>query len=96
MWPHRAVWIAPDFGDCADEIGYFHQGSDYIGMGRSHLGSERAVGGGQSQYRGTIDGSGHGNIGNSVNCVLLVGVVGGLETRSGSSDLGATPFELGC
>ena len=65
-------------------------------MENGHLGSERAVGGGQSQCRGTIAGSGRGKIGNSVNCVFLVGVVHGLETSAGSGDLSVTPLEVGC
>ena len=65
-------------------------------MRRGYLGSESAVGGGQSQYRGTISGSGRGKTGDCVNCVLMVGVVGGPKNSAGSGDLSVTPFEVGC
>ena len=100
----RADWLAPEFGDYAGEIGDFQQDRYKLGMGRGHLGSERAVGGVQSRYRGTIAGSGRGKIGDCVDyvllvgvvCVLLIGVVGGLETSAGSGDLSVTSFEVGC
>ena len=46
MWPLRADWLAPEFGDCAGDLGDLQQGSDELGMGRGHLVSERAVGDG--------------------------------------------------
>ena len=92
--PRRSNWLASEFGDCAGELGGFHQGIDKLGMGRSHLGSEHAFGGGQSRYRGTTASSGLGNIGNFVNFILLVVVVSGLETSVGSGDLSFTLFEV--
>ena len=65
-------------------------------MVSGHLGSESAVGDGNSRYRGTITGSGRGKIGDCVDCVLLVGVVGGLETSAVSGDLSVTPSKVGC
>ena len=75
MWPRKADWLALEFGNCAGKLGDFKKCSDMIGMGRVHLGSERSVGGGKSQYRGTIAGSGGGKIGDCIDCVFLVGVV---------------------
>ena len=65
-------------------------------MGRGHLGCERAVGGGQSRYRGMIADSGHGKTDDCVGCFLLIGVVDGLETSVGSGDPSVMPFEVGC
>ena len=79
--PHKADWLAPELGNCAGELGDFQRGSDKLGMGHGHLGSERAVGGGQGQYRGTVSGSVCVDIG--VSC-------------AGSGDLSVTPFEVGC
>ena len=47
MWPCGADKIALEFGDCAGELGDFQQGSENLGMGHCHLGSDHDVGGGQ-------------------------------------------------
>ena len=60
------------------------------------LGSEGAVGGGESRHRGTITGRGSGEVGDCVDRVLLVdGGVGSLETGSSGRDLRLPPFLVG-
>ena len=78
------------------ELGDSLQSYNKLDLTGRELGSEGAVGGGEIRHRCTITGRGSCEVGDCVDCVLLVdGGVGSLETGSSGRDLRLPPFLVG-
>ena len=78
------------------ELGYLLEVCDELGLTICELGREGAVCCGEIRNGGTITGSSYGEVGDSLDHVLMVdGGVGGLETGAGSVDLRLPPFLVG-
>ena len=62
------------------ELGNFLQGCDKFGIGGGESRRESAVGCGECCQRGAINGSVSGQVGDGVNSVLFIGMIGGLKS----------------
>ena len=88
--------MATELGFLGGELGDLLQSYNKLGLTGRELGSEGAVGGGESRHRGTITGRVSGKVGDCVDRVLLVdGGVGSLETSSSGRDLRLPPLLVG-
>ena len=79
---------ALDLRERTCELGNFLQGCDQFGICGGKSSRESAVGHGERCHRGAITGSGRGMVGNGVNSVFLIDVIGGLKSCTGRSGKG--------
>ena len=71
------------------------QGCEQFGIGGGKSRKEISVGRGERFHRGAIAGSGHGQVGDGVNSVLLIGLIGGLGSCAGHGYERLAPFLMG-
>ena len=65
-----------DLSEQTRELGNFLQGCDQFGIGGGKSSRASAVGCGKRCHRGDITDSGHGQVGDGVTSVLLIGMIG--------------------
>jgi hypothetical protein len=76
------------------QFGDFEQGIDKFAVDRGELGGQGTVGGTESCDRLAVMRGGSGQVGNSVDSVLLVDGIGSLVASSGRSDVGFAEFTM--